>query len=285
MKILGLSKDLKVAQYLKNIYALDSFDAGGIPAFKKDEEYFLGGFKGFYAVLVDEDKEAVWGIIKSFFANYPEVTCNFSVSDLGAEGSLVHYMLRVGKDVSIEKRFELYSKKTRNQVRKSYMNSLRVVTGPPPQGFYDFYVANMRRLKSIAKEKSHFERLEKFLGESIVCFAVFDGEKLIGCNYSVVSGNYMTLLLNLSNNNYWNLNINDRLYDELITWAIQNKIEFVDFGPSVRRDQSHNHFKEGFGAIQRIIVNKKQMNPLKRVRLFFSQKTRNLHLRLLKLVK
>lgn len=285
MKILGLSKDLKVAQYLKNIYALDSFDVGGIPAFKRSGEYFLGGFKGFYAVIVDEDNDYISESIRSFFTKYAEVTCNLSVSDLSAEGTLVHYMLRIGNDISSENRFDLYNKKTRNQVRKSYMNDLRVEVGAPHREFYNLYHANIERLKSIAKKKSHFERLEEFLGESVVCFSIFDDNKLIGCNYAVVSGDYLILLLNLSNSNYWNLNINDRLYDETIVWAIKHKIEFVDFGTSVRGDESHNHFKEGFGAIQRVIVNKKQMNLLKRVRLFFSQKTRNLRLRFLKLLK
>lgn len=285
MEIIGLSKDPKVQEYLKNVYGLGIFDFEGLPAFRKDEAYFLGGFKGFYAVIVQEDKEGITGIINSFFTKYPEATCSLSVTDTRAKGSLVHYLLRISNDTTVENRFDFYNKKTRNQVRKSYMNNLKVEVGAPPRGFYEFYVANMKRLKSIAKERSHFERLEKFLGKSIVCFSLFNDDDLIGCNYAVVSGSYVTLLLNLSNNKYWNLNINDRLYDELIVWAIEHNIEYIDFGPSVRDDKGHNHFKEGFGALQRTIIDKKQMSLSKNARLFLAQKIRNLRLRFLRLTK
>lgn len=285
MEVIGLSKDRQIAQYLRSVYGLEAFEFEGIPAFKKDEAYFLGGFKSFYAVFINEDKERVVRVMKSFFTKYPEATCCFSVSNGEEKGSLVHHLLTIGKDIAVERRFDLYNKKTRNQVRKSYLNDLRVEVGAPPKGFYDLYVANMKRLKSIAKDRSYFARLEEFLPESVVCFSVFDGDVLIGCNYALVSQNYMTLLFNLSNSQYWNLNINDRMYDELIVWAIQHNISFVDFGPSVRGDKSHNHFKEGFGASRRTIVNTTKMNFLRRVQLFVSEKKRNIRLRFLKLKK
>lgn len=285
MNILGLSKDSRIQQYLQSTYRLESFEFEGLPAFKKDDTYFLGGFKGFYAVLIDEDEESVTKIMKSFFAKHPKVVCDFSVSGQEMKGSLIHYLLRLDKGFSVEKRFDLYNKKTRNQVRKSYLNDLRIEVGVPPQGFYDLYVANMKRLKSIAKDRSYFENLERFLGESVLCFSLFDGDTLVGGNYAIVSQNYLTIMFNTSNSQYWGLNINDRLYDELIVWAIEHGIEFVDFGPGVYGDASHNHFKEGFGASRRTIISTMQMNFLNRVQFFLLEKKRNIRLRLIKLMK
>lgn len=285
MQVLGLSKDLKVQQYLKSTYGLEEFEYKGLPAFKKDEAYFLGGFKGFYGVLVDEEKESVTKIISEFFREHKESTSVFSVSDPDASGQLIHYLLRIKTDLPLADRFDLYNKKTRNQVRKSYLNDLRVEVGVPPRGFYDLYIANIERLKSIPKNRGYFEVLEEFLGEAILCVSIFAGDVLVGCNYAIVSQNYITLLLNLSNSKYWNLNINDRLYDELIAWAIKNNIEFIDFGPSVRRDESHNHFKEGFGALRRSLMEKRQGSIIPRARLFLAQKMRNLRLRFLKFRK
>lgn len=285
MEIIGLSKDRKVKQYLKSVYGLETFEFEGLPAFKKDGTCFLGGFKGFYAVLIDEEEESVAQIMKSFFAKHPKVVCDFSVSDQEVRGSLIHYLLRLDKDIPVDQRFGLYNKKTRNQVRKSYLNDLRVEVGVPPQGFYDLYVANMKRLKSVAKDRSYFENLERFLGESVLSFSIFGGDTLVGCNYAIVSQNYITIMFNISNSQYWGLNINDRLYDELIVWAIEHSIEFVDFGPSVHGDVSHNHFKEGFGASRRAIINTMQMSFLNRVQFFLLEKKRNIRLRLIKLMK
>lgn len=285
MNILGLSKDLRIQQYLKSTYGLESSEFEGLPVFKKDGTYFLGGFKGFYAVLIDEDRGDVGKIVKNFFAKHPEVICDFSVSDQEVRGSLIHCLLRLDKDISVDQRFGLYNKKTRNQVRKSYLNDLRVEVGVPPQGFYDLYVANMKRLKSVAKDRSYFENLERFLGESVLSFSIFDGDTLVGGNYAIVSQNYITIMFNISNSQYWGLNINDRLYDELIAWAIGHSIEFVDFGPSVHGDASHNHFKEGFGASRRTIISTMQMNFLNRVQFFLLEKKRNIRLRLIKLMK
>lgn len=283
MQVIGLLKNPKVLRYLKEVYELDGFMFENVPALRKGESFFLGGFKGFYSVLVDEEGEFVEHVIRRFFTIYREAFCLFSVSNTRVKSDRMHYLLRVSKDISLDGRFRLYGKKTRNQVRKSYLNRLRLEIGHPPKDFYDLYVASMKRLKSIPRTHGYFERLEEILGESIVCISVFDGDILVGCNYVILSDNYVALLFNVSDSTYWSLNINDRLYDELICWAISHNIEFIDFGPSIHSDVGHNHFKEGFGAIPRSIVEEKQVNVLISIRLFFAQKARNARLFLRKL--
>jgi len=112
---------------------------------------------------------------------------------------------------------------------------------------------------------------------------LFDGDKLIGVNYCLASADYALLMFNVSDPAYWDHAVNDRLYDELVKWSIEHKVRFLDFGPSTAGDDSHNHFKEGFGAKRFYIFNAKSGSLNYRLKSFVSNKIRNLGLRLRKL--
>ncbi len=284
MEVIGLPTNPQFQDYLKRAYDLDYVRIGSFPAFKKsDTPLFFGGFKGFYSVALGASLQEIDSQINDVCAEYPEVVCDISVDDRSAHGALIHYLLDLDSLSPGSDRLDLYEKKTRNQVRKSHLNELRVTVGPPPRGFYALYTESMRRLKSPPRNEGHFAALERHLGSSIVCFSLYSGDTLIGCNYSIVFSGYQLLCFNVSDNRYWHLNVNDRLYDEMIVWALKEGVRFIDFGPSVRKDVSHNHFKEGFGARARVIVDRQKMPLWKKIKSFFSQKKRNMRIRLLRL--
>ncbi|OYV63109.1 MAG: hypothetical protein B7X03_03135 [Parcubacteria group bacterium 21-58-10] len=280
MEVIGLPTNPQFQNYLKEAYDLDYVRIDGFPAFKKSgTPLFFGGFKAFYSVVFGATLKEVNNRIDNACNAYPEIICDISVDDSSARGVLIHYLLDLNQLTSPEDRFKLYEKKTRNQVRKSYANELRLEVGAPPEGFYTLYTESIRRLKSIPGKKEYFDTLERHLGSSIVCFSLYNGDVLVGCNYTIVSSEYQLLCFNVSDHRHWHLNINNRLYDEMIAWALQKGIRFVDFGPGVRKDTTHNHFKEGFGARARVIVDRQKMPFLKKIKAFFLQKKRNLRIR------
>jgi len=284
MKLIGLGTDPVIQRYLKNVHSLEHTVEEGFPLFQNAEggTAYVGGFKVFYSVALDVTPQEIDEHVEAVLARHAEAVVDLSVADTSARGTLIHYLLDLRPVTSPEGRFDLYDKKTRNQVKKSYANDLRVEIGRPPAGLYALYEANMRRLAGLPKGREYFETLERELGSSVVCVSLYDGDTLVGCNYSIVSPEYQFLLLNVSDPRYWYLNINNRLYDEMIAWALQHTIRFVDFGPSVRKDTTHSHFKEGFGAQMRVILDREQLPLARRVQNFFLQKKRNMRLRLLK---
>jgi hypothetical protein len=284
MKIFGLGTDFKIKKYLSENYKLDVSNFYGVPVYIDKNISYLGGYKGFYSLLVVVKEDNYKDIITNYFMNSSNVVSYFSVNWPKNNAAIGHYLLNLNKSVSVNNRFDLYQKKTRNQVRKSYLTNFDIDIGNPPSGFYELYASSMKRLGGITKDRSYFECLERFMGNSIVCISIFDRGQLIGCNYLILSGTYIMLMFNVSNERYWSYYINDRLYDELIVWAIKNSIDYVDFGPGVKKDLGHNHFKAGFGATWRPIINIKQLGLLIKIRLFIGDKKRNFHLRFLKLL-
>ncbi len=256
MKIIGHSTNPKIRAYLENVYSVFFLeDISGVPLFGKGKEYFLGGYKSFYSVILEEDSSLIRASITSF--RQRSFRCDFSTRENLFRSKLVHFLLDVGPCSGKDARFDLYSKKTRNQVRGSYKNDFTMIIGEPLAEFYDLYKVAMHRLGSDPKSKDFLGTLQKYLKEDAVCFSLFDGEKLIGVNYCIRSGELVSLALNVSLPEYWKYNINNRLYDEMICWSFENKIRYIDFGPAVDKDTTHNHFKIGFGAEKRFICDKR----------------------------
>ncbi len=209
---------------------------------------------------------------------------------------MINYALDLKGVNDPEKRFGLYEGKTRNLVRKSYKNLFTLKIGAVPKDFYALYSISMERLKSKPRSREWFADLEKAFSESVVTISLFDrGEelkgggsnaneskpgKLVGVNYCLVSSEYALLMFNISDPSYWDHAVNDRLYDELVKWSIEKGIHWLDLGPSTISDDSHNHFKEGFGAKRFYIFNAKSGSPSYRLKSFMSTKTHNFGLRL-----
>jgi len=282
MKISGLGIHNKIEKYLKhkNLNTRDEYL--GLPIFEFEGTYFLGGYKAFYSILEGVKKEEIDNVLKLLSKSYKNIKCNFSTEKNLYNGKLANFVLDLNGLKNNEERFNVYNKKTRNQVRKSYKNDLVVKIGRHEEGFNELYKKSMKRLGGSIKNISWFSELEDVFGNDVVCIYIFDNNILIGCNYCLRNNDYISLLFNVSDQNYWNYNVNDRLYDELIKWSIDNNIRMLDFGPAVLKDKSHNHFKKGFGASEWYVIEKQISSPLNKIKNFIKTKKHNTSLRLKK---
>jgi hypothetical protein len=312
MRITGLIKDQKARDYLKSAYGVvpvDDVSADSLadrpdgdlkmPIFTDGREYFAGGFKWFYSFAPEADQTEFAAAAERVKSARPNVVFNISLPfDPGTR--MINYTLDLHGVKDADKRLDLYEGKTRNLVRKSHKNSFALKIGRPPEDFYELYSASMERLKGKPRGREWFASLERSFGDSVVAISLFDesrsddrgsfgggsdfcessGGKLIGVNYCLASKDYVLLMFNVSDPAYWDRAVNDRLYDELIKWSIGKGVRWLDFGPSVAGDDSHNHFKAGFGAKRCYIFDARFGSVSYRLKAFFATKVRNLKLRL-----
>lgn len=143
---------------------------------------------------------------------------------------------------------EIIGKKSRNQTRLAYKNGLIKELGGDIEKFYHLYQSSMQRLGAIPKEKKYFYDLKNAFGDNFhILFALKNG-KAVGANLWIVKNQYLSLMFNASDKEYWNLSVNNFLYWEMILWGLKNNIIWFDFGINAARDKEQIHFKESFGA-------------------------------------
>lgn len=86
-------------------------------------------------------------------------------------------------------------------------------------------------------------------------------------------------MFNLSQEEFWNLRVNDFLYYKMIEFAAERNIQTVDFGPSSSADHTHNRFKLNFGAEEVPIYGLQSESAIGKMRKWVRHKKFNLQLR------
>ena len=178
------------------------------------------------------------------------------------------------------------SHKTRNQIRAAYKRS-GFSLGPEASlgEFYSLYQAAMRRLRSLAKNKKYFTNLKASFGENMRIISVYRAEQMIGANLVLLKNRLLHLAFSAAKADYFKDYLNDFLYWETIKFGLGRGINIFDFGPSTVSDQSHQHFKAGFGAVPVPIYDLIFYNSInERIKHLLANKFRNLRLRLKKII-
>jgi len=143
---------------------------------------------------------------------------------------------------------EIIGKKSRNQTRLAYKNGLTKELGGDIEKFYLLYQSSMQRLGAVPKEKKYFYDLKSAFGDNFHVLFALKGGKAVGANLWVVKNQYLSLMFNASDKEYWNICVNNFLYWEMILWGLKNNIIWFDYGINAPRDREQIHFKESYGA-------------------------------------
>lgn len=141
-----------------------------------------------------------------------------------------------------------FDKKTRNQVRQSLNQNFQLTTDVPLETVYDLYLDNMRHHGTLPREIHYFQSLKDKLGSKVVFLSACDGSKLCGTNIFYLNKDYLLLLHNFSDHNYWSARVNNFLYLKMIEYGQSKGVKYFDYGPSTQKDISHLNFKIGFGG-------------------------------------
>lgn len=207
---------------------------------------------------------------------------NLSAKDIKG----VTHVLKVGNAKANEILTKYVNKKTRNQIKAAYKGgNFKLCIDQNIDDFYDIYLKSIKRLKSIAKPKKYFQDLQMSFGDKLqIIGALYDG-KLAGANLILLNDDYLFLLFSVADSEHFKNCINNFIYWETIKFGIAGGIRTFDFGPSVLKDISHHHFKEGFGAHPVPIYKINFYNSIKSLcGDFISTRLRNLRLRLNKII-
>lgn len=183
-----------------------------------------------------------------------------------------------GKEILVK----YVDKKTRNQIKTAYeRGGFKVCVNQDVDAFYALYCRSIKRLKSIAKSKKYFQDLKICFGDNFQIINGLRDGKLAGANLILLNRNHLHLPFSVSDSVYFKDYINDFIYWETIKYGLARGVKIFDFGPSVLKDVSHQHFKEGFGARPVPIYKISHYNSISsRLADFVSVKARNLRLKL-----
>jgi len=172
-----------------------------------------------------------------------------NLKNASKRSSLVHYLIDLEK-IEKEDIFSIIKRKKRRYcIRKSIKdNSLTVVVfginDIDKNAVYDLYCKSMIRLGEIPKTlKKFFENAHL---ANFIC--VMHEKKLVACNYLIDAKPFAILCYSFSDPEFWVRNINERLYYETIEFYLKKNYRILDLGPALASDDSHNLFKESFGA-------------------------------------
>lgn len=194
------------------------------------------------------------------------------------------FVLNLSESQDGLKLMDLFNKKTRNEVKKSLKYDFDYKILPVNEQslgiFYNLYVKNMQRHGTPAKPKLFFEDLFFCFKNKILITSIFYKGELGGINLSIVEGDNLRLVYNLSEKKFWSYCVNNLLYFKTIEEAADRGIKKIDFGPSVRKDITHNRFKLGFGAKEIQIVKLTSMSWSLALKCLLEQKLFNLKLRI-----
>lgn len=253
----GLTLHPATPAYLKEAYGLDRIEeVEGVPIFSDAQgRQYAGGYDNLYTV-VEGNAQPVTDSIERWQGGKRYVRYAFSTVDDLFGAKRRHYLLSVPNGTGVDGRLALYWAKTRNQVRKSLALIDDVREGSRDRSFYDLYYRTVRRLHGVPRPLAWFERFDAYFGKDVHTVNAYHEGALVGANYYVRSGDYTLLLANVSHEEYWHLDINNRLYDAYISSAIAQGVRSIDFGPGLAADVSHAHFKQGFGGTERYMADR-----------------------------
>ena len=178
-----------------------------------------------------------------------------------------------------------YRKNTRNAVRKGMRANFSFsYAGAECFGeLYPLYLSNMERHGTPPKERSYFEDLFSAFGAQAKCLLARKDGVLAGANAYILTAQTLKLMLNLSVPAYWNDQVNDVLYHDLILDAQRLGVAEIDFGPTMKKDVSHAEFKIGFGAVAHPIFIGRNYSLDERLKTWLAANTQRVYRKLYKM--
>ena len=245
--ITGLAQDERIQAYLAEVYAVRyQKTVGGIPVFENHTgELLVGGFKGFYTIVPDA---ACIETLEMWRAGRSGIHYNFSTPKDLFRSKRLDMVLTLPPCIRIEDRFSLYERNVCKHVRRAEASPVEYVVEAPHVKWYDLYSLHCAWLGSTPHPLERYRAIERYMGDGVVSVNAYDQGTLIGTLYCLRASDYLQLLVIASDVSYRPMRVDNGLYDAAIRYAIREGIRTVDFGPTMRKDESHWNIKKGHGA-------------------------------------
>lgn len=173
----------------------------------------------------------------------------------------ITFILNV-KDKSLEEIFdsELESRAKR-AIKKAIRNKLKIKISNSIEELNKFYPIYIKKMQEFRTNPYSLESLKNLIkNKEYNIFNVYLNNKVIAGGTMIIHKNIITNHLASSNNKYLNIAPNNFLYYQMIKFAKEKNLNFVNYGPSLKEDRIAK-FKKSMGGKpvgfeEHIIINK-----------------------------
>lgn len=171
--------------------------------------------------------------------------------------SLAHTFTAMIADLQRAADFQEYlknvlSKNARSKIYKSYQGGLEFVwlTLNDLPEFYRLYTRHADLLGSRPHSLDYFQKMLTAYehGQNLLMMGVKKNGQLIAASLFVANRNYLEVRFLADERNWRHLFPNNFLYAELIKWAYERQIRWLDFGGIPKTMRSNIDFKKSLGA-------------------------------------
>ncbi len=112
--------------------------------------------------------------------------------------------------------------------------------------FYDLYLVSMKRLGVPPHPRRFFTDLAAGLGDNFIACWVLEGNNNAAVLLGGISGQRLQVYITASSPRYWNMRPNDFAHWQMIVWAAEQRLRWLDFGSA--RYESQIQFKKKWGV-------------------------------------
>ncbi len=171
----------------------------------------------------------------------------------------------------------------RNQIRFSFKQGFTTkLLGPEGlDELYELYKTHHQDRNYVVRGKDELLNIFGSFGDKAHIMAAYKDDKMIAGIIFVADGQYLWMLINVSDFAFSYFQINNYIYWEVIKWGFDHGVTRVDFGGTPLTDTGNIHYKKAFGVSMHPIYAPIYASSLvSHLRYWFQRKTWHLKLRL-----
>lgn len=162
------------------------------------------------------------------------------ITNLGGEANYDDFLKKV------------LSKNARSKIYKAYQGGLELVWLQPRDlsQFHRLYSAHAKAMGSKPHSLGYFQKMISAydFGTDLFMLGTKKDRQLVSANLFIVNKDYMEVRFLADDNQFRHLFPNNFLYAEMIKWAIERGIRYIDFGGIPKNMRSNIEFKMSLGA-------------------------------------
>lgn len=147
---------------------------------------------------------------------------------------------------------KVLNKNARSKIYKAYRGGLELVWLQPRElsQFHRFYGEHVKAMGSKPHSLGYFQKMISAynFGTDLFMLGTKKDGQLVSANLFVVNKDYMEVRFLADDNQFRHLFPNNFLYAEMIKWAIERGIKYIDFGGIPKNMRSNIEFKMSLGA-------------------------------------
>jgi lipid II:glycine glycyltransferase (peptidoglycan interpeptide bridge formation enzyme) len=238
-KIAFINFLLENKRKVKNYDILQDNKKIGIISLIKEKKLFFKRYSS-QGMLLNEkiNRKEVLNEIKKKFKNVNYIKINNFKTKISKNKIVPATFILNVKNKSLEEIFNSkLESRAKRAIKKAIKNKLKIKISNSTEElekFYPIYLKKMKEFKNIPYSLNSLKKLIK--NKEYTIFNVFLKNKVIAGGTMMIYKNMITNHLASSDNQYLNLSPNNFLYYQMIKFAKENNLNFVNYGPSLRKD-------------------------------------------------